>query len=374
MRLQPFQALLPKMDKIADTTAFFANVKEDYLSYFRQGFFEKNTQEAFYIYCIQRRGYSFTGIIAGTSILDFLEGKIKKHEKTLAAKEKCQIQLMEQRKASVKPILLTYPPTPPISEWISNYTQQHPYSIKITAPKEQETHLIWKVTGIEAIHALQHLFIQHVPTSYIADGYHRIATSARMYQQMIEGKTKEQYNQLFCAFFDTNQLQVHEFNRVIKNLRATQLDTFLDKLSAVCTIKELKNVRKAQQKHELILLIQKRYYSLKWKEFVLKRYPNQQIVLDTMLLNEVILKKILEIKDQSIDSHVDYIEGPKGLEGLRKKVEKNKLNIGFQLFPINIEDLLQIMDTDKILPPKSTWFDPRMKNGLVVFEHIKLKD
>lgn len=374
MRLQPFQALLPKMDKIADTAAFFANIKEDYLSYSKQGFFEKNTQEAFYLYRIQRNKQAFTGIIAGTSILDFLEGKIKKHEKTVATKEKCQIQLMEQRKASVKPILLTYPPTPSISQWIREYTQKQSYSMKISTPGDQEIHLIWKVTGQKAINTLQNLFVQHVPISYIADGHHRISTSASMYQQMTKGKITEQYHQLLCAFFDTSQLKVYEFNRVLKGLTTIQLNTLLDKLSNVCTIEKLKDARRSQQKHELILFIHQHCYSLKWKESLLKQYKNQPVILDTMLLNEVILKKILKIKDQSIDSHVDYIEGPKGLEGLRKKVGKNPLNIGFQLFPINIEDLLQIMDTDKILPPKSTWFDPRMKNGLVVLEHIKPKD
>ena len=367
MRIKPFKALKPDLDRIVSNDTFFATVKEDYPLYRKKDLFHISSEEALYLYQIKTHQRSFTGLITCSALDDYLNGKIKLHEHTLADRRQKQIDLLHKRKAAVKPILLTYPPVNLITMWLAKYIRMHSPSRSVRFPDEQQEHRFWKITSPPDIQALVSLFEKHIPQAYIADGHHRLSASVEHYHAT--QRKKFPADQLLCAYFDTSQLEVHEFNRIVEVPKKIKSKQWLDKLSDVFNIAPLQKPCRPGDEHEMSLLLNKSWYKLRWKENILDSYAQEKVILDAHLLNEWVLYDIFGIEDVRTDARIDYVEGPKGLDGLAKKTEKNNSYIGFALYPMNIEDVLRIADEGQVLPPKSTWFEPRIKNGLIVMEY-----
>ena len=365
MRINAFQAVFPKLEKISSTDTFFATMREDYSSFRKKGFFDKKKEAAIYIYTIQGKENSYTGFIACTNIQDYLDNKIIKHEQTLKAKEANHLELTISRNAMVKPVLLTYPPTPAINNWLLQYKASLPLFLKIPFPELEEIHFFWQVKEEQAIQKLQELFALHVPKSYIADGHHRTATIALLHQQ----KTSNSYNQLMTAYFASDQLEILAFNRVVRLSKKRQYEQFLSNLEQYCILQPLESFHPPKQKNEFILLYSNTFYQVQWKKSTLKQFEAQAIILDTMVLNEIIFKKIVGIKDPRRDLRVEYIGGPLGLDGLQESLSKREHSIGFYLFPTALQEIIHLVDLGAVLPPKSTWFEPRMKNALITKEY-----
>ena len=368
MQLRPFRATLPKLDHIESFDNFFATVKEDFSSYQKKGFFKRLDLPAIYIYNIKTKLRNYTGIIGCNALSDYQYGHIKLHELTLHARRETQVELLEQRKAAVKPVLLTYPPVKAIRSWINNITQQNEPVLRIMFEKEKQEHEIWAVTDSYLLGDIIELFQKDVPVSYIADGHHRTAASNSIYQS----KAKPPYDQLLCAYFDTDQLDVLEFNRIVRLSSSQNKQELLSKLSSVFDISRLEEAEKPDQKHQINLFTQDQWFKLKWKTEVLEAFSEETVLLDTMLLNEKVLKEILGIENAQTDNRIDYVEGPKDLSSVKKKTLKKSDNIAFVLHPMTLEEVLVIANEKKVLPPKSSWFEPRMKNGLVVFEYQEI--
>ncbi|MDF1864501.1 MAG: DUF1015 family protein [Saprospiraceae bacterium] len=368
MNLKPFQAVFPKMDFITSADHFFSTVKEQYPEYIESGFFEKSPQEGFYVYQIQQGERKFTGLVAGVDIHDYIDGRILKHEKTLSTKEQQQIHLILKRHAQVKPILLTYPKNEHISKLLKSQIDTKKPSIQIFFEQLNEKHSFWAIREGKMIEEIQQLFKKEVPQSYIADGHHRTSATALMYQRMKGKPTEKSFNKILCAFFETTELEILDFNRVIEGLNEVSPTYFMARISQLFEIEPLTTPIKPTKKHEITLYINKEWYKLTWKKEVLDSHQNEGVILDVSLLNELVLRDILGIQDVRMDLRVKYVEGPKGLEGLKGKALKNDQRIGFCLYPVNISDFIKISDHGKTLPPKSTWFEPRIKNGLIVKE------
>ncbi|MEN0003653.1 MAG: DUF1015 family protein [Bacteroidota bacterium] len=369
MRINPFQAVLPELELITSADSFFDTVKEEYPDYFKSGFFNKNAQEALYVYQIRTLGRAYTGLIACTAIQDYLEGHIRKHEQTLAAKEQKQVQLLLGRRATVKPILLTYPAQASINAWTAQYIEGKAPFMRFLFDNDQQEHLLWEVAEGADIQHLQQLFAKAVPHTYIADGHHRTSTTALMFERKQEKVNEAAFDQLLCALFPSTDIEIHDFNRIVDGLNELPVSVFMAKLSRLFDIKLLKNGRKPSKKFHIHMYLQKNWFRLKWRSEVLKRYQKKAVVLDTQLLDELVLKKIIGIKNVRNDSRIQYVEGPKGTVGIERKVNKSNTQVGFCLPPVSLEELIELADEGKALPPKSTWFEPRMKNGLVVKDY-----
>ncbi|MEL6924857.1 MAG: DUF1015 family protein [Bacteroidota bacterium] len=368
MNIFPFQAVYPDLDFIASPDSFFGTVKENYVEYKENDFFKKTDREAIYIYQIKSKWRNYLGLVACADIEDYLEGHILKHENTLAPKEQQQMQLLLNRKAMVKPILLTYPDVAYINELLQGYIEKHPPFLKTHFEGEQSEHLFWQLDNESSIQKLQEVFREHIGKSYIADGHHRSSTVALMYQRWKNRGGANPFNRMLCAFFPASQLSIFDYNRIIEGLQEISPTRFMAELSQLCDVEVLAAATKPDAPHQMVLCLDHEWYKLRWKPSVLRKYEHIDPLLDVSLLNEEILKGILQIEDVRTDPRVKYVEGPRGMEVLKNKTFKNEKRMAFLLYPVALGDLMRVADDGKVMPPKSTWFEPRVKNGLLVLE------
>ena len=189
-----------------------------------------------------------------------------------------------------------------------------------------------------------------------------------MAQKMKKKQKKGNYDLILAAFFAVKELSIFDYNRVVEGLDDRTMARFMAEISQVFDIKILNKPAKPRKKFELTMLIGEEWFRLKWKKEILNKYKKGEIVLDASLLDEEVIKKIMKIKDTKTDNRITYIEGPKSFESIIKRTRKDENKIAFCLYPVNIDDLFKVADAGDIMPPKSTWFEPRVKNGLLVLE------
>jgi len=366
MKLKPFQALYPNFDFIASPDVFCNDAKESFRTFQDHGFFEKLKQDALYVYQIESKTRKHTGLIGLNEVEDFFDGKVKKHEKTLSEREHQQMQLFLRWNAILKPVLLTYPSIPVINQWLEMFTQTHTPLFSTRFVRDEETHRVWTVTDPEEIRMVQDLFSANIHGVYIADGHHRTSTVALLHERLKDKSPEYDFDHLFCAFFAVDQLDILDYNRVLSGLKTVSPVQFVVKLSKSFEITVLDGPRKPAYKHEMILLAQKEWYSLQLRQAVLDKYPAGTVVLDANILNELVLHDIFCIKDVRTDTRITYVEGSKGLDGMKKAVGSSMDRVGFMLYPVDIDDMMGLADLGESLPPKSTYFEPRMKSGILV--------
>lgn len=367
MKIHPFQAIYPRLEFIASSDSFFGTVKREYPEFKQSGFFHKSAQEGIYIYQIEGKERSYLGIIATSDINDYLDGKILKHENTLPASEQTQLQLFLKRKAAVKPVLLAYPKVNVIDKWLKKFIKNKPAFLEIEFELEQKTHRFWEVSEGSKIEELQNLFDENVPQAYIADGHHRTSTAAILYDKM-KKETGEKYRNFFTTFFSFEELEIFDFNRIVYGLNDMPPEVLIAKLSEIFEVKFSKKPVQPRRKYEIVMLFNKNWYRLRWKKKVLKKRKKEPAILDANLLNTKVLQPILGIGDVRSDKRIKYVEGLRGMEHFIKTVGEKPEGIGFLLYRVDWQDFLAVAETGNIMPPKSTWFEPRMKNGALVQE------
>ena len=362
MRIYPFEALYPNLQYITSADSFFDSVKEEYLEYAQSGFFNRIDQPAFFIYHITFPEKIYRGFVAHADIEELREQAIKMHENTIAAGEQKQIQLMLRRKANVKPVLLTYNPVATIDALFDDYTVKNAPFLSINFEEENALHQLWAIDDPSLIQHIQQLFRKEVHTAYIADGHHRSKAMATLKE-----KVGNQYGQLLCAFFPSSDIIIHDFNRIIQGIEEYSLTWLMAKFSKLFEMTFVEQPFKPTAKHELLMFINREWYHLRWKEKILAAYDKESILLDAMLLNQHVLKGIFEIEDIRNSSRLHYIEGLKGLKGIQNKALSLQHNcVAFSLYPVLYEELTQLVEGNKVLPPKSTFFTPRLKSGILI--------
>lgn len=365
--IKPFQAIKPELDEITSADVFFGEVKKNYPEFYKAGFFNRMSSESLYIYQIVSETGTKTGLICRIPVKEYLNGDVVKHEHTLAAKEQKMLLLTLERQAMVKPVLLTYPSVNKVEDSINKHIKDTEPAYKIEFQSSNEQHLIYAINNGKVILELQELFKKYVPKTYVADGHHRLATSALLHKRMKKKKMpSETYNYFLCSLFPTNELEIHDYNRVV------EFDTFspmvmMAMLSRKFNVQLLETPRKPKQKHEIVLAIGENWFSLVWRPKILKKYSSTVESLDVNLLNQEILSNVFAVEDITTDKRVGYIEGPKGLEGVAQKVAGRENCAAFILPSVTWEEFLDITNAGITLPPKSTWFEPRMKNGVLVY-------
>lgn len=366
MRIRPFQALFPNFDFIASPDSFCADAKDRYREFRKNNFFEKTPVEALFVYEIRAGERRHLGLVAQNDVQDFFAGHIKKHEDTLREKEQQQMQMFLRWHAILKPILLTYPAVPAIHAWLDAYAAAHEPMFFAQFDREGQRHTIWSVTAPADVSAAQALFSQNVPRTYIADGHHRTSTVALLHQRLHEKNPVFDFDHLFCAYFATDQLDILDFNRVVEIQKSLTPVQFVVQLSRLFDLDLLPEPRKPLEKYELVLCFQREWFSLRWKPEVLQRHTRAPATLDATLLNELVLRDIFGITDVRTDARIGYVEGARGLEGMRKAINNRDNRAGFLLYPVSFADMMTLADADQSLPPKSTYFEPRMKSGMLV--------
>lgn len=330
------------------------------------GIFQRDGKPKYYVYQQIKQGHSFTGVIAGVSIEDFNSGHVKKHEHTLTKRESIFANYLKETKFNAEPVLLTYEHQDEIDLLLNKYTVTRPeYEFSTT---DKTIHNLWLIEDEKDLVKMTNAFGK-VPDMYIADGHHRCASSARLSNQLTDyyGTDKNEPFDYFMAYLiSDHQLNILPFNRLVKGLNGLSETELLSKLEDSFSIAKLVKKGKPKEKHTIHMFLGKTWYKLKLKAHLID--SNDVIsTLDSHQLSETILTPILGIEDIKTDNRMHFYGGDKGLKGMEKMVTNGKYDIGFVLYPVEVEQLIEISDQGLTMPPKSTWIEPKLRSGLTIY-------
>ncbi|MCC6371255.1 MAG: DUF1015 domain-containing protein [Bacteroidia bacterium] len=345
-----------------------SKVKKRFKSFVREKILKRDEKPAYYIYRQIKNDHEYLGIIACTSIDDYMNGVIKVHEQTITQREEKLKEYLEVCEFNAEPVLFCYPNNDLLDELIDNATHIGPdYDFTTT---DKVRHSVWVVNDSSKLNIIEQQFSK-IPAIYIADGHHRSASSAllgltrRRAQKKFTGH--EAFNYYLGVFFSETQLKIYDYNRVVKDLNGLTIAQLLGALSEKFVVEEKKGeIFKPTCKHELSMYTDGKWYSLIAKEGT---YRSNDPVgsLDASILTEHILSPLLDIHDLKTDKRIGFIPGIKGAEALKQNVDEGKSALAFGLFPVTMEQLKWIADTNNVMPPKSTWVEPKMRSGLVIY-------
>lgn len=366
MKIKAFKALYPKAEQISSPDEFFNSTSERYSQFREQGFFTEADAKAFYIYHISGKN-SHSGIFVENSISDFKSGKIKGHENTILSREKMLIQLTEKRKALIKPVLLTYRDNPQINELLNKISSEKEPIYSVYLNESGETHSLIQVTQPDDILQISKLFEELIPNAYIADGHHRSATLTEMLDKKYGGSGDEDnIPGILCGYFPFSELKIYDFSRIVDFSIKMTTAQFIATIFEFFNVEKMVQPEKPTQKHQLTLFLNQQYYRLEWKSPYLNSESTDDLLLDVSLFNKYILDELVDVNELRSGNALRFIGGEYTLPQLLNSASEGLAVFNF--FPVNIEDIVTTSDAGKTLPPKSTWFEPRMKNGLIVRE------
>ncbi len=355
------------VDQYADEV--YEKGKEIFDGFVKDGVLIQDKSPSLYIYAQTMDGRTQTGLVAGSSIDDYFNNNIKKHELTLVAKENDRIRHMKTKMAQPGMIFLAYKNVEEIDVIIDHYSTTHDAENDFI-DSQNVRHQLWKIDNENIINKLIELFKNNVEASYIADGHHRSAGAAKVGKQLRDENPNhtgnESYNYFLSCLFPADQLQIQDYNRVVKDINGLNVNELLDKIILNFNFEEKgKTIYKPQQLHEFSMYVYGNWYKLTAKEHTFDE--NDPIgVLDVTILSKYILDEVLNIKDQRTDKRIDFVGGIRGLAELQKRVDSGEMKIAFAFYPVTLNQLMNIADTGNIMPPKSTWFEPKLKSGLVI--------
>jgi len=364
MKIYPFQAIYPNLELIASPESFFGAVRENYSELYKYGFFHHSGESAYYILEIELGDKKHIGLLTCFNIEDYTKGRIVKHEQTIASSEQTMLKLILERGAMVKPVLLCHPVLKEIAKEIQKLKKKHKPFLDIPITEGKKHYKVYQVKAKEG-EALAELYKTLVPKLYIADGHHRCSIAEKLLN--LQGTKKEKdYSMVLTAIFPFDQLDILDYNRTVQLPYHLKLTRFMAELSRICYIKPLTMATTPVRKHDLTMYLQEDWYQLTWKDDVLKKYKKEPAILDAHLLDKEVFENILGITDVRSDNRVDYVSGDQGAERVAEKAHASNLHVGFCIYPVQFSELVKVSDNHGTLPPKSTWFEPRMMNGIIV--------
>ncbi len=345
-----------------------SKIKSKFKSFVKEHVFRRDPEPCYYIYRQIKEGNVYTGIIACTSIDDYLNGVIKVHEQTLTTREEQLKDYLEVCEFNAEPVLFCYPNDEVIDLTTKEITEEYAdYDFTTT---DKVRHTLWVVSDKKNVQIIAERFGK-IPFIYIADGHHRSASSAllgKLKRSTRKNYTGEEaYNYYLGVFFPETQLRIFDYNRVVKDLNEYTLAQFLEKIADKFEVKEINAAEyKPEKKHVISAYAEGKWFSLSAKPGTFK--PEDPVgSLDASILTEHILAPVLNIHDLKTDKRIAFVPGVKGAKELKKQVDEGKAKIAFGLYPVTMEQLKWIADTNNIMPPKSTWVEPKMRSGLVIY-------
>jgi uncharacterized protein (DUF1015 family) len=318
----------------------------------------------FYLYEIQSKGQTFTGIIAGTSVKDYQNNVIKKHEDTLQYRVELFKDYLHQTNFNTEPVLITYPDSVEINTFIALRKKSKPVYEYSTTNKEK--HTLWKIDTQSEVDWLQEHF-ENIPNLYIADGHHRSASAELLYEQD-KHLGNENLNYFMSFLIAESNVKIYEFNRLIRDLNGLSKDDFIKKLSENFIIKAKdQEIWKPQNKFEFGMYLDGSFYALFYKK---ENHKQASILdnLDAQILYDKVLFPLLGIEDLRNDERIDYIPGKQSISVIKDLIDEGEFEVGFMLYPSDINEIKALADNNLIMPPKSTYIEPKFRSGLVVYE------
>ena len=350
--------------KEPDSETLHHHAAENLQAFIRSGKLQKDKNPSFYIYQISMYQHTQTGIIAAVSVQEYNEGLIKRHEFTRPEKENNRTRHFEITNANTGPVLLTFRNNGEFQDQISDITNLGP---DITFQADDGTnHSLWKIASSTTRESLNRYFAT-IPALYIADGHHRAASASRVQKIRQDNNPQHQgnesYNYFLSVIFPHDEMQIQGYNRLVKDLAGLSDDRFLELIKTNFIIKELPNLQTPDQRHTFSMYLNGNWYRLNAKNKIISDDPVAG--LDASILQNHLLNPILEIDNPRTNNRIDFVGGIRGLEELERRCSLDA-KVAFALHPVSIDELLIVADADKVMPPKSTWFEPKLRSGLVV--------
>lgn len=350
----------------------YAKAAENFQLFQDKGWLVQDNKENYYIYAQTMNGKTQYGLVVGAYVPDYMNGIIKKHELTRRDKEEDRMKHVRVNNANIEPVFFAYPDNEKLDVIIKKYTANKPV-YDFIAPGDGFGHTFWIVDQDEDIAAITAEFVK-MPALYIADGHHRSAAAALVgaekAKQNPNHRGDEEYNYFMAVCFPANQLTIIDYNRVVKDLNGLTPEQFLAALDKNFIVEEKgADIYKPSGLHNFSLYLGGKWYSLTAKTGTYN--DNDPIgVLDVTISSNLILDEILGIKDLRSDKRIDFVGGIRGLGELKKRVDSGEMKMALALYPVSMKQLMDIADTGNIMPPKTTWFEPKLRSGLVIHKLV----
>ena len=346
----------------------YKQAADNFRKFQEKGWLVQDDKEQYYIYAQTMNGKTQYGLVVGAFVNDYMNGVIKKHELTRRDKEEDRMKHVRVCDANIEPVFFAYPDNSVLDELINRYAATAPV-YDFIAPIDGFRHQFWTISDDKDIATITEEF-RKMPALYIADGHHRSAAAALVGAEKAKQNPQhvgnEEYNYFMAVCFQASQLTILDYNRVVKDLNGMSSEEFLKALEADFIVKcEGADEYKPQHLHEFSLYLDGKWYSLEAKEGT---YDGTDPigVLDVDISSRLILDKLLGITDLRSDKRIDFVGGLRGLGELKRRVDSGEMRVALALYPVTMQQIMDIADSGKIMPPKATWFEPKLRSGLVI--------
>ena len=367
-----YHIIKPEIDFPVGTSEYdervYARAAENFAKFQKEGWLVQDDQEMYYVYAQTMNGKTQYGLVVAAAVEDYMNGVIKKHELTRRDKEEDRMRHVRVNDANLEPVFFAYPDNVTLDSLIERVTEGEP-EYDFIAPIDGFRHQFWLVNYASDIATITETFAK-IPYLYIADGHHRSAAAALVGAEKAKNnpnhKGDEEYNYFMAVCFPASQLTILDYNRVVKDLNGMTEEEFLSALSANFTVTcQGTEPYRAKHLHEFSLYLGGKWYSLVLKDGLCDE-SDPIGSLDVSISSDLILDKLLGIKDLRSDKRIDFVGGLRGLEELKRRVDSGEMKMALALFPVSMQQIMNIADSGNIMPPKATWFEPKLRSGLVV--------
>lgn len=366
-----YHIIKPEIDFPAGTDehapCVYDKAVENFTHFKKEGWLVQDTQEKYYIYAQTMDGRTQYGIVVAANVNDYLEGRIKKHELTRREKETDRMRHIQVNNANIEPVFLAFPTNVVLEDIIAATAKTQPEYDFVS--EDGIGHTLWTIDDKSTIEAITAAF-DAIPYLYIADGHHRTAAAAHVGEEKAQANSNntgtEEYNYLLAVCFPQSHLKVMDYNRVVKDLNGLTDEEFLAKVGENFVVEDKgTEVYKPEALHTFSLYLSGKWYKLTAKEGTYD--DNDPIgVLDVSVSSNYILRDILGITDLRTDKRIDFVGGIRGLGELKKRVDSGEMKVALALYPVTMQQIIDIADSGNIMPPKATWFEPKLRSGLII--------
>ena len=369
-----YHIIKPEIDFAPGTSEYDPKVYEraaqNFKKFQEKGWLVQDADEHYYIYAQTMNGKTQYGLVVGAYVDDYMNGVIKKHELTRRDKEEDRMKHVRVNNANIEPVFFAYPDNETLDQLLRKYAAMEP-EYDFIAPIDGFRHQFWVISDQEDMQTITREFAA-MPSLYIADGHHRSAAAALVgaekQKQNPCHKGDEEYNYFMAVCFQASQLTILDYNRVVKDLNGLTSAQFLDALRKDFEVEDMgTDIYKPQRLHEFSLYLDGHWYRLTARTGTFD--DSDPIgVLDVDISSRLILDKILDIKDLRSSNRIDFVGGLRGLGELRRRVDNGEMRAALALYPVSMQQIMDIADSGKIMPPKATWFEPKLRSGLVIHQ------
>ncbi|MEO0894879.1 MAG: DUF1015 family protein [Bacteroidota bacterium] len=347
----------------------YQKAKSNFEAMINDGTFFQDDSPCIYIYRLEMGDIQQNGIVAAAAVSDYFDNVIKKHEKTRPVKEEDRKNHVRVQRMNPEPVFFAYKQVDELDRLVEEVEKGVPEYNFIA--EDGIRHMLWKVDQPETVFEFVQLFAEKVPATYVADGHHRTAAAALVGQELAESNEahtgKEAYNYFLAVHFPDNQLKIMDYNRVVKDLGDHDPVSFLTEIQKSFEIRPVEKSYKPQRLHEFSMYLKGSWYVLTAKEGTYNDHDPIE-TLDVTVLSKQVLEPILGIVDLRRDARIEFVGGIRGLGELERRVDNGEMAAAFALYPVSMQQLIDIADNDLLMPPKVTWFEPKLRSGLFVYK------